>query len=205
MVREGAEKSQSEPSCDDSTFERHFSISDLAELWRYGRETIRLLVKDEPGVLKIRLGRNKMLTHYSVPESVARRIHTRLLNPPPCDPPNNPLWRKDEIEIGKAEDGLAASEKVTTPVMADVSRELPSPAAGPARLAPNKPGAHSKYSEKVLDMVRADKDNAVIAQQIRKDRHEESGVITRKELSRVRGLKHYYRSKPGKPELEPES
>ena len=70
------------PFATDTTFEPHYSISDLATRWRLGRETIRLLVKDEPGVVKVRLGRRKSMTRYSVPESVARRVHTRLFNPP---------------------------------------------------------------------------------------------------------------------------
>ena len=49
-------------------------------MWNVGRETVRLLVKDEPGVINIRLGRKKSHTIYSVPESVAERIHTHLLN-----------------------------------------------------------------------------------------------------------------------------
>ena len=61
-------------------FERHYRIGELADVWKLGRETVRLLVKDEPGVIKIRLGRTKSHTIYSVPESVAVRIHTRLLN-----------------------------------------------------------------------------------------------------------------------------
>ena len=61
-------------------FERHYRIGELADVWRLGRETVRLLVKDEPGVIKIRLGRKRAHTIYSVPESVAVRIHTRLLN-----------------------------------------------------------------------------------------------------------------------------
>jgi hypothetical protein len=65
----------------DSTFETHYSIADLAKQWRVSRETVRLLVKDEQGVLKIQLGRKKSMCRYSVPESVARRIHTRLLYP----------------------------------------------------------------------------------------------------------------------------
>jgi hypothetical protein len=36
--------------------------------------------EDERDVIKIRLGRKKAHTIYSVPESVAVRIHTRLLN-----------------------------------------------------------------------------------------------------------------------------
>jgi hypothetical protein len=65
----------------DTTFETHFSIAELARQWKLGRETVRLLIKDEPGVVRIRLGRRKSLTRYSIPESVARRVHTRLFNP----------------------------------------------------------------------------------------------------------------------------
>lgn len=65
---------------DGPTFERHYRIGELAEMWNLGRETVRLLVKDEQGVIRIRLGRKKAHTIYSVPESVAERIHTRLLN-----------------------------------------------------------------------------------------------------------------------------
>ena len=65
----------------DTTFEPHYSISELASQWRLGRETVRVLVKDEPGVVKIRMGARKAMTRYSVPQSVARRIHTKLFNP----------------------------------------------------------------------------------------------------------------------------
>jgi len=67
---------------DDPAFERHYRIGELAAKWQLGRETVRLLVKDERGVIKIRLGRKKAHTIYSVPASVAVRIHTRLLNSP---------------------------------------------------------------------------------------------------------------------------
>jgi hypothetical protein len=67
---------------DTSPFEPHFRIGELARMWALGRETVRKLVKDEPDVIKIRLGRKKAHTIYSVPESAARRIHTRLMNPP---------------------------------------------------------------------------------------------------------------------------
>lgn len=68
------------PGTFGTAFERHYRICDLAEMWKLGRETVRLLVKDEDGVIKVRLGRKKAQTVYSVPESVAKRIHTRLLN-----------------------------------------------------------------------------------------------------------------------------
>lgn len=65
---------------DNQAFERHYAISELAAIWNLSRETVRLLCKDEPGVIKIRFGLRKARTSYSVPESVARRIHTRLLS-----------------------------------------------------------------------------------------------------------------------------
>jgi hypothetical protein len=68
------------PRADQPAFERHYRLGELADMWSLGRETVRLLIKDEPGVIRIRLGRKKAHTFYSVPESVAVRIHTRLLS-----------------------------------------------------------------------------------------------------------------------------
>jgi hypothetical protein len=65
---------------DNPTFEKHYRIGELAEMWGLGRETVRKLVKDDPGVIRIRLGKKKAHTIYCVPESAARRIHTWLLN-----------------------------------------------------------------------------------------------------------------------------
>lgn len=65
----------------DSTFEDHYTIADLAQRWKLSRETIRQLVKDDPAVAKVRLGRRKAMTRYSIPASVASRIHTKLFNP----------------------------------------------------------------------------------------------------------------------------
>ena len=66
------------PRPNDSTFEPHYTIGELARQWKLGRETIRLLIKDESGALRIRMGRNNRRTTCSVPESVARRANTRL-------------------------------------------------------------------------------------------------------------------------------
>ena len=65
---------------DISYAEKHYRVSELAALWKLGRETVRIIVKDEPGVIRIKLGRKRAHCTYSVPESVARRIHTRLQN-----------------------------------------------------------------------------------------------------------------------------
>jgi len=64
---------------ENSAFERHYRIAELSRMWGLGRETVRKLVKEDPGVLKIRMGRKKAHTIYSVPESAASRIHTRLI------------------------------------------------------------------------------------------------------------------------------
>src|SRR5438477_275721 len=52
-------RSAGSPAMRHPAFERHYRIGELAETWQLGRETVRLLVKDEPGVIKIRLGRKK--------------------------------------------------------------------------------------------------------------------------------------------------
>lgn len=62
-------------------FERHYRIAELAQLWALSVETIRLAVKDEPDVIKVRFGLRKARTSYSVPASVAARVHRKLLNP----------------------------------------------------------------------------------------------------------------------------
>jgi hypothetical protein len=81
IAKQAKSTSGRESICPESAaFERHYRIGELAEMWKLGRETVRLLVKDEHDVIKIRLGRKKAHTIYSVPESVAMRIHTRLLN-----------------------------------------------------------------------------------------------------------------------------
>ena len=65
---------------ENTTFEKHYRIGELSRMWGLGRETVRKLVKEDPGVIKIRMGRKKAHTFYSVPESAAHRNHTRLLN-----------------------------------------------------------------------------------------------------------------------------
>jgi hypothetical protein len=76
-----AQRIHAQLSGSDSPFdELHYRINYLARRWALGRETVRLLVKDEPGVLKFRRGRLKAHTRYRVPESVAKRIYLRLQN-----------------------------------------------------------------------------------------------------------------------------
>jgi hypothetical protein len=63
-----------------AALEAHYSVAEIARMWHMGRESVRLLMRDEPGVLRIRRGRKQVRSTYSIPESVALRVHARLQN-----------------------------------------------------------------------------------------------------------------------------
>jgi hypothetical protein len=62
----------------DATFEPHYRISEIAALWHLGREVTRQLFLCEKDVVRIRMGKKQKNTVMLVPESVMRRIHTKL-------------------------------------------------------------------------------------------------------------------------------
>jgi len=64
----------------DTTFEKHYTIAQLVECWGLSTATVRREVMNEEGVVK-KAGPGGKIA-YRIPESVARRIHTRLINPP---------------------------------------------------------------------------------------------------------------------------
>lgn len=57
----------------DAMTERHFTFTELASLWSLSYETTRRLFISEPGVVPFG-------DTYRVPESVVRRVYTRLVN-----------------------------------------------------------------------------------------------------------------------------
>ena len=65
--------------------ERHYTINELCDLLKMSFSTVRLLVKDEPGVLKFqttkRCAAKRARTMYRIPESVLQRIIRRCTNP----------------------------------------------------------------------------------------------------------------------------
>ena len=64
----------------DSTFERHLSVEELAELWAVSVDFIRKLFLHEPGTIVFfhqRPGRRVYRT-LRIPESVAARVHRRM-------------------------------------------------------------------------------------------------------------------------------
>jgi hypothetical protein len=64
-------------SPDATALEPHYRISELAERWKIGRETVRKLCMNEPGVIKIRLGKLKRHTTYlSLPPGLRQAVKT---------------------------------------------------------------------------------------------------------------------------------
>ena len=64
---------------ENAAFEKHYRIGDLARTRGLGREAVRKLVKDDPGVIKIRMGRKKSHTVLAP--------KTRVSAGPCCDGP----------------------------------------------------------------------------------------------------------------------
>ena len=64
----------------ETAFERHYTVDELAELWGMSDDFVRRLFLNEPGVVvffKYRPGRRTYRT-VRIPESVAERVHSRL-------------------------------------------------------------------------------------------------------------------------------
>jgi len=62
--------------------EKHFSPTELAEAWGVSAETIRILFRNEPGVLRLpsqQASRNKReYVSIKIPQSVAERVHKKF-------------------------------------------------------------------------------------------------------------------------------
>ena len=65
--------------------EKQYTINQLCDLLNMSFSTVRLLVKDEPGVLKFQTANHRPAkrarTMYRIPESVVSRILRRSTNP----------------------------------------------------------------------------------------------------------------------------
>jgi hypothetical protein len=66
----------------DTFAERHFTLGEIAAMWRISREKARRLFHDEAGVICFRGPENhaREYNSYRVPESVVRRVRLRLMN-----------------------------------------------------------------------------------------------------------------------------
>jgi len=68
-------------SMSDLALERHYTPTEIAELWHKDPKVIRHLFEKEPGVLIIERPETRKKQRYrsfAIPESVVRRVHTRL-------------------------------------------------------------------------------------------------------------------------------
>jgi hypothetical protein len=64
----------------ETTFERHYSVDELAVVWGMSDDFVRRLFVHEPGVVvffKYRPGKRTYRV-LRIPESVAERVHRRL-------------------------------------------------------------------------------------------------------------------------------
>lgn len=61
--------------------EQHFTVRDIAKLWKLSQQTVRRIFGDEPGVLIIERPETRNKRGYrtmSIPGSIVQRIHSRL-------------------------------------------------------------------------------------------------------------------------------
>ena len=62
-------------------FEKHYCVSEVAELWGLSERTIRRIFADEPGVIKWENGETRFKRGYTtlrIPESIVQRVHRKL-------------------------------------------------------------------------------------------------------------------------------
>jgi len=62
-------------------FEKHYCVSEVAELWGLSERTIRRIFNDEPGVIKWENAETRFKRGYTtlrIPESVVQRVHRKL-------------------------------------------------------------------------------------------------------------------------------
>jgi hypothetical protein len=66
--------------------EKHYTPNELATMWHLSPATIRKLIRDEAGVVRLQgagiAHGKRSYTTFSVPESVALRVHERLTQEP---------------------------------------------------------------------------------------------------------------------------
>ena len=64
--------------------DQHYAVSELAKRWHLSPNTVRRLVVDEPGDIKLTVGpllrnrRKRHLVSLRIPERVALRVHAKL-------------------------------------------------------------------------------------------------------------------------------
>jgi hypothetical protein len=78
--------------------ERHFTVPELASIWRLSREFVRQVVQHEPGVtewVRQEPGRRRYRV-LRVPQSVAERLYNRALGRALDESDHTALWTWDQ-------------------------------------------------------------------------------------------------------------
>jgi transcriptional regulator GlxA family with amidase domain len=73
--------SQSSESAGSRVLERHFSLTELAEVWNLSEDTVRRMFEREPDVLifeNAEKASERRRRTMRIPQSVAERVHRRL-------------------------------------------------------------------------------------------------------------------------------
>jgi hypothetical protein len=61
-----------------SALERHYSVPEIAKLWKLSTDTVRGLFRDQPGVLKLGSPETLRKRGYCIlriPESIVQKVH----------------------------------------------------------------------------------------------------------------------------------
>lgn len=69
------------PEMGNVSVEKHYSVSELAQMWRLSEKTIRRMFEDEPGVIIWGMSEERFKRRYRtlrIPESVVVRVHRQL-------------------------------------------------------------------------------------------------------------------------------
>jgi hypothetical protein len=65
-----------------ATLERHFSVSEISEIWSLSKDTVCRMFQNEPGVLVLSgrsSGRKRRYTTLRIPQSVLERVHRKYV------------------------------------------------------------------------------------------------------------------------------
>jgi hypothetical protein len=79
-ITEQDANSVSPPQTAGVSAEQHYSVSDVASRWGLGKDVVRRIFQNEPGVLVLggrASGRKRRYTTLRIPQSVLERVHRK--------------------------------------------------------------------------------------------------------------------------------
>ena len=74
-------RSNTTPMVGSIAFERHYCVTEVAQLWGLSERTIRRIFSNEPGVFRWESSETRFKRAYTtlrIPESVVQRVHRKL-------------------------------------------------------------------------------------------------------------------------------